>query len=174
MTLEEELALVVRAKAGERDAVGILWEEITPKLYGYLLNVLREKAVAEDILQQTWVKAISGIHQFKPRGVRFSAWLFAIARNECREYWRRPMHRVVGELSEQIPSPDQLSPIEEKFSIERIFKRLSQEDQELLRLRYIAELSFKEIARVLRISTVAARVRIHRALGRARVCIEKQ
>lgn len=169
MLVEEDLALVVRAKAGEKAAVEILWDAITPKLYGYLVHVLRDSHIAEDILQETWIKAIRKIDQFQPRKVRFSAWLFAIAKNECRQHWRK--NKNVNFVDEtEIPEVfvAEESGDEDKMFLEGVLKGLEEDEREILRLRYIADLSFKEIARVLSISVIAARVRVHRALGKAR------
>jgi len=175
MSLEEELALVARAKAGEKEAMGILWSSITPKLYGYLVNVLREKSLAEDILQETWLKAISALPSFRPRGARFSAWLFAIAKNECRQYWRSHHQNIILEDGEEETIPDHAAApavMQEKLLLDNVLEKLSKTDREILRLRYISDLSFKEIARVLELSVIVARVRAHRALGRARAVLE--
>lgn len=176
MILQEELLLVDRAKTGEKAAISNLWDAITPKLYGYLVNVTREPNLAEDILQETWLKAIAGLSKFQPRGVRFSAWLFAIAKNECRQHWRKGNREI---LTDEYEDTDQsiIKPreaLEQNILLDDVLKKLSEEDQELLRLRYIGELSHKEIAKILMISIIAARVRIHRALGRARVILENK
>lgn len=167
MTIEEELSLTTRAQAGDKEALGLLWDAITPKLYGYCMNVFRDKTLAEDTLQQTWLKAIANIQLFKPRGVRFSAWLFAIARNECRQHWRTRTHESIDALSDTV-AQSPMPRYEEKLLIGHILNKLSEEDQEIIRLRYIADLSFREIAIVLTISTISARVRVHRAIARAR------
>jgi len=165
MLLEEELSLVVRAKAGEKAAMSALYDTITPKLYGYLVNVLRDKVVAEDILQEVWIKAITSLAMFRPQGVRFSAWLFAIARNECRTHWRKK-GREVGIDDTHVGTSSHVH-TEEKVWVDMVIGKLSLEDQEILRLRYLADLSFKEVARVLNISLISARVRVHRALQKA-------
>lgn len=165
MLLEEELSLVKRAKAGEKAAMSALYDTITPKLYGYLVNVLRDKVVAEDILQEVWIKAITSLAMFRPQGVRFSAWLFAIARNECRTHWRKK-GREVG-IDDTLVGTSSHAHTEEKVWVDMVIGKLSLEDQEILRLRYLADLSFKEVARVLNISLISARVRVHRALEKA-------
>ena len=170
MSPEEELALVLRAQNGEREALGKIWDAATPKLFGYLINVVHELSLAEDLLQQTWLKAISALGGFQPRGVRFSAWLFAIARNECRHHWRSTNRHGTPEIREESSSDPQT--LEEKLFVDTVLKALSEEDRELLRLRYLADLSFKDIAQVLAISGVAARVRMHRALSRARLIVK--
>ena len=174
MTLKEELALVKQAQTGDRSALGLLIDAINPKLYGYLLNTLRHTELAEDCLQQTWLKAISNLPRFRPRGVRFSAWLFAIARNVCREHWRHSHHE---QLPEQVPDQSDNAALaerlEEKLLIEKIMLQLTPADQEILRLRYIGELSFKEIAAVLTIAPLTARLRAHRARAHARAILNR-
>lgn len=175
MNLQEELKLVVQAKNGEKEAVTALWEDITPRLFGYLVNTLRDPALAEDILQETWLKAISGLQNFRDRGVRFSAWLFAIAKNECRQRWRKSGRETLADNQDSYDAkPADQDSLSEKIMIDGILLALSDEDRELLRLRYIADLSFKELSRVLGISIIAARVRVHRALGKARAVATKK
>ncbi|MCX6781571.1 MAG: RNA polymerase sigma factor [Candidatus Magasanikbacteria bacterium] len=171
MTLQEELSLANLAKNGEKPAVSALWDAITPKLYGYLLNTLRNPSLAEDILQETWLKALSALPKFEIRNIRFSAWLFAIARNECRQHWRRNNRESAWPETELVDMADKLRFGEIKSDnifLNELLCKLTSEDQDILRLRYICDLSFKEIARILEISQIAARVRIHRAISRAR------
>jgi RNA polymerase sigma-70 factor (ECF subfamily) len=173
MTTEEEKMLVTEAQNGSQKAIGLLWDSITPKLYGYLVNVLRDKNLAEDILQNTWTKAIQSLSKYEYRNIRFSAWLFAIAKNECRQHWRstkpeEPLDSVEKKLSYTSVQNDS------NLMIDYIMKILPENDQELLRLRYIADLSFKEIAKILRITPITARVRIHRSLARARNILKKE
>lgn len=167
MTIEEELSLAARAQTGDKEALGLLWDAITPKLYGYCMNVLRDKTLAEDVHQQTWLKAITNIHSFKPKGIRFSAWLFAIAHNECRQHWRSRTHEPL-DIIENDGAYSVAPSHETHCMIENVLKKLPEKDREALQLRYIADLSFKEVARVLNISALTARVRVHRAIARAR------
>jgi len=176
MLLEDELALVVRAQNGDRTALGELWDFITPKLHGYLVNTVRNPQLAEDLLQNTWLKAITAIHKFQPKGVRFSAWLFAIARNECRQHWRDHGQETSIEEADLEKIPETMTThekISEKIFLDTELNKLPEEHREILRLRYISEFSFKEIAQILSISTIAARVRVHRALGQMRTNLEK-
>ncbi len=174
MEISEELRLVRRAQAGDREALGLLWDVITPKLYGYLINQLRQKDLAEDICQETWLKAMQALGTFKDRGVRFSAWVFAIARNECRQQWRKGNREVALDAAlDDIDVRNQQSQSDDVLMIDVALNKLSEEEKEIVRLRYIADLSFTDIAGVLNISMVAARVRLHRALAHARVILKQ-
>ena len=165
--------MVARVKAGEKEALALLWDDITPKLYGYLLNQLRHKDLAEDICQETWLKAMAAMPKFQDRGVRFSAWVFAIARNECKQHWRKGNKEIpIDTELENFDTHLQTNGSHDSLMIESALTKLTEEEKEILRLRYLAELSFKEIASVLEISMVAARVRVHRALAHARVTMK--
>src|SRR3990167_8619461 len=83
----------------DKEALGRLWDETTPKLFGYLVNVTRNKALAEDLLQNTWLKAIEALPRYRDRGLHMSSWLFAIARNECLQHFRKAGREVEFDLS---------------------------------------------------------------------------
>lgn len=164
----DERLLIQKAQTGDREALGLLWDEITPRLYGYLLNTLRDRALAEDILQATWLKAIEALPKFQQRNVQISSWLFAIARNECRQHWRKSNREISFDTAiHELPGKDDLGS-QNKILVEQILAPLSEDDRELIRLRYIADLSLNEIAKILSINFIAVRVRLHRALSRAK------
>lgn len=174
MTIKEELVLVSCAKTGDKNAVSVLWDVINPKLYGYLVNTLKDRTLADDILQETWLKAITALSKFEPRGIKFSAWLFAIARNECCQYWRRNNHETILPEDESEKTPDNLiikENLTNKILLDEVLEKIPKQDQEILRLRYLAEFSFKEIAQILSIPPITARVRVYRALSKARVAL---
>src|SRR3989344_2326545 len=111
MNSADERLLVVKAQGGDREAIGQLWDLLTPKLYGYLLNTLRHRPLAEDILQSTWLKAIEALPKFQQKHIRVGSWLFAIARNECRQHWRKSNREVglnasLNELPSKQPRAD--------------------------------------------------------------------
>jgi len=147
----------------------MLWDVITPKLYGYLVNVLHDRNLAEDILQTTWLKAIQALPSFKDRtGANFSSWLFAIARNECKQHWRKAGREISFDPAihdkEEIDSKG-----EDKIFVDQILAQFSESDRELMRLHYIADLPLNDIAKLLKINPVTVRVRMHRALAFAKI-----
>lgn len=171
MNLQTQQELVKKTQAGDREALGELWDELTPKLFGYLVNTVRDKILAEDLLQATWLKALNNLPKFQHRGVAISAWLFAIARNECRQHWRKTKHETGLEITENDVIDDNRSSSDNKILIDQLLNLLSEDDREILRLRYIADLPLNEIAKVLNINFITARVRVHRAIAKARALI---
>lgn len=170
MDLDAERELVKRAQAGDMEALGQLWDTCSPKLFGYLVNTLRDRHVAEDVFQSTWLRAAEHIAGYTFKGVGFSSWLFAIARNECRQLWRKS-NRPDAHLLDPEPVSHEHESLHAKLLVDQALSKLSESDQELLRLRYIADLSINEIAKTLNSNSVAVRVRVSRALARVRTVI---
>ena len=172
MNPQQEQILVNKAQNGDKEALGRLWDELTPKLFGYLVNVTRNKPLAEDLLQSVWLKAIEALPRFVHRGAGISAWLFAIARNECKQHWRKTKYEQPLDDTVREESRDDSGEVQDRILVEQILALLSEDDRELLRLRYIADLPINDIGKILNINFVAVRVRLHRALARARAALE--
>ena len=168
--LTNESELVALAKSGDSEALGQLWEQFTPKLFGYLVNTLKDKTLAEDILQSTWLKAVNALPNFEYNN--FSAWMFAIARNEMNQHWRKKQPESVEEFAVE-PSGDDREKIDSRLTVEKLLSGLTNEEAEIIRLKYIADLPISEIAKILKINQVAARVRIHRTLKKAESLVKQ-
>ena len=156
----------------DKDDIGKLWDKVTPKLYGYLINALRDEVLADDILQNTWLKAIVALPGFNKNGAgSFPAWLFAIAKNEMKMHWRTAGREIrYDETLHDHSNNDHGT--DNKILVDQILNKLSLDDQELIRLYYIGGLSSNEVAKMLKINPITARVRMHRALAHARNVIK--
>ena len=161
----------------DKEEIGELWDKITPKLYGYLINTLKDSVLADDILQTTWTKAIESLSNFNKQDsnivTSFSSWLFSIARNEMRMHWRKNGREIEYDIElHDLPTENKRE--EDKILVEQTLIKLPKEDRELIRLRYIADLSLGEIAKLLNLNPINVRVKMHRALSRARVIFKQQ
>ncbi len=174
MNLQTQQELVKKAQAGDAQALAALWDEFTPKLFGYLINTTKDRELSEDLLQQTWLKAINALSKFESRGVTISAWLFTIAHNECRQHWRKAKWEVPFAPAEHDRAAADEMTSQNILDVEKILNLLSEDDREILRLKYIADMPANEIAKVLNINFVTVRVRIHRAIAKARAILTSQ
>jgi RNA polymerase sigma-70 factor (ECF subfamily) len=176
MDMVNEATLIKNAQQGDAQALEELWNRFTPKLFGYLINLTKNRQLAEDLLQNTWLKAIAALPNYQARGVGLGGWLFTIAKNECRQHWRQPASTKEVPLDESIhdQSTHMKNNLETKLFVEKILADLSDDDQEILRLRYIADLPIADIAQVLNLNFVTVRVRVHRAITRARTVLKSQ
>ncbi len=75
----QELALIARASAGDRVAADALIRQHQGSVYGYILRMCGRPEVAEDVVQEAFVRVLTNLDRFDPR-FRFSTWLFTIAR----------------------------------------------------------------------------------------------
>ena len=164
MNSYKERALVEKAKQGDQEALSLLWDIITPRLFGYLINTTKDKALAEDLLQTTWLNVIEALPTFRYRGTGVSAWIFAIARNELRQHWRKSNKEVAFDPLLHDKTVENKTSVDNKILADQILASLSEDDRELLQLRYIADLPLSDIAKILKINFVTVRVRIHRLL----------
>lgn len=157
--------LAVRAASGDvmaRRCFGELVERYHARLFNFLLRRVRSRHDAEDLTQETFVRAWNRIRSYNPRW-RFSTWLFTIGSRVAITHHRRSRDPVGGNvvegLSDRAPS--------ERRSRGGIWALaaacLTPEQHEAIWLRYVEELAIAEIAMVMNKSQVAVRVCLFRA-----------
>jgi RNA polymerase sigma-70 factor (ECF subfamily) len=91
MTIGETVRIeneAAQLHGGDVDAIVPLIQRYQQPLYGFLLRMVRQPDIAEDLLQKTWLRAIERIHSYDPNR-SFKAWLFAVARNVAIDHLRR-------------------------------------------------------------------------------------
>lgn len=168
---DELRALIERAKERDPDAWEALYRRSYARLYAYARRRLPSEPAAEDAVSETMVRALQGVDRFVWRGGGVQAWLFGILRNVVLESHRargrtRPIE-IVDEPASHSPGPAELAMLsEERREVRHAFARLSSDDQELLELRVVAELSAREVGDLLGKRAGAVRMAQSRALQR--------
>lgn len=146
-----------------------LYDRYVQPVYRYLYSRMGDVHAAEDVTSQTFIAAYEALPKYREQG-QFSAWLFRIARSKMNDHFRRNRREVgleaAGELIEREDSLGTLIRAEELSQIRFLIKKLSEEEQDLIRLRYVAELSFVEIANLLGKREDAVKKSIYRLLER--------
>lgn len=172
---KEERALVLKAKRGESDAFGKLYDTHLPAIYRYVfLRVGGRKADAEDLTHQVFLSAWQNIHSYEFQGFPFSSWLYRIAYNAVIDYYRTHREHFDIENTNEamlVESPNIENALDREFQLEEVKKslfRLEPDQQSVLILRFVNDLSNKEIAAMLGKTEGAVRVIQHRALKRLR------
>ena len=126
-------------------------------IYRYALSILKNPDRAEDVLQETFVRLLrSNGLPFDPGGAQ--AWLYRVARNLCYDQLRKQKQET--EYSE-IGSPDQCGFLD-------MIQTLSPKEQEILSLKFLGNLTHKEIADVLGLTVHGTKKRYERAIGKLR------
>jgi len=171
----DEPALIARAQRNPQ-AFGPLYDRYVDRIYAYVQREVQNRALAQDIVSITFEKALKALPRYRWRGTSFGAWLYQIARNEIRMYYRRRkwLTPLLDRFKSTFNVEQQVQRSQEQDVVVQAMQRLSTADQELLRLRYYEDLSNPEIAEVLNKSSGAVAVALHRALKRLRQQLETQ
>lgn len=125
-------------------------------IHGYLYALTRDLHLADDLTQETFMKAWECRDRYEERGVA-KAFLFQIASRSLKDHYRRKQEVLCDEEAWSVweretgePGPDEsLETAEEIARMHRVMARLSRGQQEVLSLRYFSQLSFSEIAGIL-------------------------
>lgn len=148
-------ALVAQAQHQNEEGMAALYERYYDRIYRYTLSRLGNPADAEDVTQETFLKMVDKLHTFRWQGIPFTAWLFRIANNNVVDMIRRRSRQPQQELDEAIPleSGRQVEEqVEFSLTLEEVIAamaRLTSNQQEVLAMRFGAELSVKETAKAL-------------------------
>lgn len=168
-------ALVDRAREGDADAFGALYDRYQPEILRYLTHQLRDVDQAEDLAQQVFLKAWEAIPRYQHRGVPFKAWLYRMARNQVIDHFRkqRPTSDLEGIDPAVEPEAEERVLAGERSSrLRSALDRLSPDHREVLTLRFLMEKSAAEIGEVMNRKEVTVRGLQMRALRALRKEIE--
>lgn len=162
--------LAGRAAEGDREAFDRIYTLLADELYAYLRGQCHNDSVAEDLLANTFLKAWRSAKRYRTGTDQFRHWIFAIARNEVRDHWRNSQRTVpiVGlELAEDAPEVER-DFVSARLLVARALACLTDEQRQVVVLRYFSEKSHEEIAVLMGKREGAVRQLLLRALRRMR------
>ena len=144
-----------------------IFERFFLPIHNYTLSRVGDRQAAQDIVSQTFLAALEGLRNYQEKG-QFSAWIFTIARSKINDHFRS-QKRLSENTIEDIPAlgEDLLArrvQDEQINALRMLIKKLPQKKQELIRLRYVANLSFKDIAAITGRSEGSAKKALYRIL----------
>jgi RNA polymerase sigma-70 factor (ECF subfamily) len=176
---EREVRLVEQARRGDKKAVAELYGCHVEPVYRYVVSRVKDKSVAEDLTAQVFVAMLEGLPKYQPRGKRFLCWLYRIACARTADYWRKQQrHREVDLDESWIASQDRPEELLEAeadwLNAINLLAQLSDDQQDVLILRFIGEMSLVEVAETLAKSVGATKALQHRALASLSRLLEKQ
>ena len=171
----DELTLV-RAAQTDAQAFGALYDRYVQRVYRYCYYRTSSAPDAEDLTAQIFLAALEALPRYRQDG-HFAAWLFSIARKKVADFHRRAPHAAQS-LEEAVLPPlytDLAVEVENSQRRECLLKQiqaLAEDEQDLIHLRYVAELSFAEIARTLRKKEEAVKKTLYRLIARLKEELE--
>ncbi|MGI6740485.1 MAG: RNA polymerase sigma factor [Brevefilum sp.] len=168
-------ARIIKAARQDPKAFGELYRLYVEQVFRYLFSKIGNLHEAEDVTAQTFLAAFESFDKFRQDG-HFASWLFGIARNKAMDHFRRRDNLSSMDESSEIPVEDNtLSKViqtEQEQALSKLIQALTEKERELLRLRFLAEMSFPEIARFLHRNEEAVKKRTYRLLARLQSQLE--
>ena len=156
--------LLQRFALGDLDAFETLVRQFQGDIYAWIVRIVRDPGIAEDLTVETLWRIYRARRQFRPDG-NFGAWARRIATNLALDHLRRqrPQDRLVAEPA-AAPQPDRLLQRETRQKIRQAFRHLPPKLQVAATLALIEEQPYEEIADALGTSVGAVKVRVFRAI----------
>jgi len=151
-----------------------LYNEHASPLLGFLVYRTGDRALAEDLLADTFERVLKARRPFDRRKASEKTWLYTIALNLLRDHARRSAagSRALERVTVGAPSPAtgerELESIEQRDSLQQALATLSPEEREAISLRYGADLTVPEIARLKGEKLTTIEGRVYRALRKLR------
>ena len=175
MDKQEEKDLIDKAKLNPR-----YFEELYnvhfPLIFRFIIRRVNDNEVAADITSQVFLNALKHLKRYQHLGAPFSSWLYKIAHNEVKQYYRRTAQQRQVVLTDNII--EQMK-VETGIQMEDMFNRLAEglqtlrnEALQLIEMRFFENRSFKEIASILEITENNAKVRTYRVLDKLKKNME--
>jgi len=154
---------------GNAQALEEIFERYAPLLLHVMERRLPAREDARDLVQQTFLQLHRARADFDP-SQRLRPWLFSIAFNLLREYFRGKQRLMEIELQDgHLPvRPHGATRSDAMLDIERVLPRLTPEQRDVVELHWLAEMTFPEVAEVVGTTVGNTRVRAHRAYVRLR------
>ena len=161
---------------GDESALTILIDKYRSRIFGFIISKVKNKEIAEDIFQETFIKVINNIKRgkYNEQG-KFIVWVMTITHNLIMDYFRKQKKRKFLKSTDDFNVFDFINNgelnVEQKLIKEQVLDHLKIlinelpiEQKEILQMRYYSKMSFKEISEKCEIS-------INTALGRMRYAI---
>jgi len=161
---------------GDESALAVLIDKYRSRIFGFIISKVKNKEIAEDIFQETFIKVINNIKRgkYNEQG-KFIVWVMTITHNLIMDYFRKQKKRKFLKSTNDFNVFDFINNgelnVEQKLIKEQVLNHLKIlinelpiEQKEILQMRYYSKMSFKEISEKCEIS-------INTALGRMRYAI---
>ena len=159
-----DLTETARLRTGDPEALGAIVGRYQHRLYRYFVRLVRDRATADDLFQQTWLQVVRHLNRYDPAR-SFDTWLFSIAHNTAIDLLRRRP----GEELDDYPSrtPDALDTLiagERAANVAAALETLPAVYREALTLRFEEGMKLEEIATVAGVPLSTVKSRVHRGL----------
>jgi RNA polymerase sigma-70 factor (ECF subfamily) len=178
---DDERVLARLARGDLRGAVELMMELNEAPVFAFCMRMLRDRALAEDVAQQVFTEAYRDLGRFR-RESSLKTWLFGIARHRCNDAIKSTGRRnarfdldleaVTDTLDPTAPPTEQLAHARLVAALGDCLQEMSPEIRETVLLRFLSEMTYEEMAKVLGRKADTLCVRVARALPLLKHCLE--
>ncbi len=169
--------LVERAVGGDVEAFGELYGLYLDRIYRYIFYQVSDKALAEDLTEEVFLKAWKAIGKYRWKGQPFTAWLYRIARNHVIDHYRT--NRQTQMLEESIPADDgdpedEAHGREVQRQLHQAISSLPDQQRQVVVMKFIEDMDNREIEEATGKSQGAIRILQMRALASLRRLMDEE
>jgi len=169
-------ALLAESAKSDAGAFGELYERYYIRVYRYVYHRVGHTSDAEDITALVFMKALEALPSYRTRRNGFAPWLFRIARNAVVDHYRRrrkqnPLDSIEHHAGDADPVGHVLG-TEQRAELRNLMTELSNDQRDVVLMRYAADLSFPEIAATLGKKEPAVRMLLHRGLRKLKAVMD--
>ena len=158
-----------------RETFACLYDEYLDKVYRYIQYRVNNMHLAEDLTSTVFEKALVNFGKFSNDRASFSTWIFSIARNAVIDHYRVsgkrqtvPLEEVTAQSSGEQSPEEQLERKDERERLNLRLEELSEDEREIVRLKFGAELNNRQIAKMLGLSESNVGTKLYRAIRKMR------
>lgn len=173
-----ESRLIEKGKAYDSEALSELYRRYADAIFRYVYYRVGDQAVAEDLVSDVFVRMLEGLPSYQDIGRPFEAWLYRIAHARVVDHYRKGKRERPAPLDERLVADDETDP--RQLAVEREDTRrtweavneLTEDQQQVISLRFLAGCSTQEVARLLGKTEGAVKALQHRGLASLRRLLE--
>lgn len=164
LNFQELDRLAVRMQRGDRRAAESMYDELASKAYGFMFSRTGVREISEDLVQQLFLRLIEKIESFDAERGHFVVWFWQMARNLLIDHYREKKSVPFSMYEEdqlEAMAVTEMPDMQDRLDYRRLqefLATLGSEEQELFELRYVASLSYREIAALLGKSAGSLRI----------------
>ncbi|HVT51812.1 MAG TPA: sigma-70 family RNA polymerase sigma factor [Dongiaceae bacterium] len=173
---ETQAMLLHRMAQGDRDAFAAFYRQVERPLFGYLMKLVRERDLAEEILNETMLEVWRQAGRFEGRSA-VNTWVFSIAHHRAVSRFRKRRESALNDdhaatIADDAPMPDQRAQSSGMSRLlARLMEQLTFEHREILHLAYYQEFSVQEIADALALPPNTVKTRMFYARQRLKALL---
>jgi RNA polymerase sigma-70 factor (ECF subfamily) len=175
-----ESHLITKAKERDSEALSELYRRYADAVFRYVYYRVGDREVAEDLVGDVFVRALEGLPSYQDTGSPFDAWLYRIAHARVVDYYRRQETRRTASLDERLAGGGGADPyrlVAHRDDVRHAWRaliHLTDSQQQVIALRFIAGYSVAEVAKLMGKTEGAVRALQHRALASLRRLLENE